>query len=510
RQPGRRARADAGPLRPATAGAELPRAAGHRAVARAGRRGRGLFRPPAVAGLQRPLAEQLAGRPRRAPAGGRRPDRAGRPRVGAELPDPRPARRAGPAAVPRSAQRARLGEAPQRRQVGAQPVRLHLRSRPLRRARRRARGVEPGFRRRQPGRGPGGRRAEPAVAGHALRAVGLFPRHPPTGRPACRPPPTPAAARLSEAGAEAIRPGVPRPAGLGQERLRHRRPAARLPEPAQAGPAGHGRTRHAGLQQQPGQGGAGGLAPARAALRREGRAPGARLAVPAASGGLPLLVRRTAAEDADPAALASGRADPPTAAILCAVATGGRSMLRLLPRLAYRLALFLAFYALIGFFILPGVALRIANQQLAQHATVPAQLERLEFNPFTLRLDLHGLRIGESATPQLAFEKLHADLEWSSLWRLTPHLALVRLTRPHTEVLLDPDGQLNLAQLFALPESTEEPPVEDEATEPFPLRIDRLVIEEGHVHFQDRQPGETVDVTYSPLNLELHNLHTRP
>ena len=42
------------------------------------------------------------------------------------------------------------------------------------------------------------------------------------------------------------------------------------------------------------------------------------------------------------------------------------------------------------------------------------------------------------------------------------------------------------------------------------LRIDRLVIEEGHVHFQDRQPGETVDVTYSPLNLELHNLHTRP
>src|SRR5690606_21916162 len=81
-------RSDSGPLRPATAGAELPRAAGHRAVARAGRRGRGLFRPPAVAGLQRPLAEQLAGRPRRAPAGGRRPDRAGRPRVGAELPDP--------------------------------------------------------------------------------------------------------------------------------------------------------------------------------------------------------------------------------------------------------------------------------------------------------------------------------------------------------------------------------------------------------------------------------------
>lgn len=44
----------------------------------------------------------------------------------------------------------------------------------------------------------------------------------------------------------------------------------------------------------------------------------------------------------------------------------------------------LALYSLLGFFILPGVALRIANQQLAHYATVPAHLQRAEFNPFSL------------------------------------------------------------------------------------------------------------------------------
>lgn len=179
-------------------------------------------------------------------------------------------------------------------------------------------------------------------------------------------------------------------------------------------------------------------------------------------------------------------------------------------RLAYGIGIFLAFYALIGFFILPGAALRIANQQLEQYATAPARLERLEFNPFTLTLDLYRLQIGEPRAPQLGFEQLHADLEWSSLWQLTLHLAEVRLTRPNTEVLFDPDGQLNLARLFRLPAPADEPQAETEPGEPFPLRIDRLIIADGRLRFADQRPGEAVDVTYRPLNLQLHNLHTRP
>src|SRR5690606_10280580 len=61
--------------------------------------------------------------------------------------------------------------------------------------------------------------------------------------------------------------------------------------------------RHAGVQQQPGQGAARGLAQPGAALRREERTPGARLPVPAAGWRLSLPWRRAAAQDADPAAV---------------------------------------------------------------------------------------------------------------------------------------------------------------------------------------------------------------
>ena len=47
-----------------------------------------------------------------------------------------------------------------------------------------------------------------------------------------------------------------------------------------------------------------------------------------------------------------------------------------------------AIYSLLGFLILPGIGLRIINQQLANYATVPAKLDRHEFNPFTLELTL--------------------------------------------------------------------------------------------------------------------------
>ncbi|MGV8546627.1 hypothetical protein ACV35P_33285, partial [Pseudomonas aeruginosa] len=38
-------------------------------------------------------------------------------------------------------------------------------------------------------------------------------------------------------------------------------------------------------------------------------------------------------------------------------------------------------YCLLGFLLIPGVGLRVANQPLAQYAAVPARLDRIELNP---------------------------------------------------------------------------------------------------------------------------------
>ncbi|MDI9780571.1 DUF748 domain-containing protein [Pseudomonas putida] len=167
-----------------------------------------------------------------------------------------------------------------------------------------------------------------------------------------------------------------------------------------------------------------------------------------------------------------------------------------------------ALYSLLGFLILPGVALRIANQQLAQYATVPAHLQRIELNPFSLELTLWGLQLGEPGKEQVGFERLYANLALDSLWKRALHLQAIELDKPRNEVLFAKDGTLNLTQLFKLPAS--EPKPDAPSGDPFPLRIDSIKISGGYLHFEDVRPSEPIEFLYDDMNLELKNLSTLP
>jgi uncharacterized protein involved in outer membrane biogenesis len=168
----------------------------------------------------------------------------------------------------------------------------------------------------------------------------------------------------------------------------------------------------------------------------------------------------------------------------------------------------LALYSLLGFLILPGVALRVANQQLANYATTPATIQRIEFNPFSLELTLWGLNIGEPGKEQVAFERLYANLQLDSLWTKAVHLSDVELDKPKTEILFGKDGKLNLLGLFKLPAS--EPTPTDPDAKPFPLRIERIKLAGGALHFVDARPSEPIEFLYDTLDFELKNLSTLP
>ncbi|SER96475.1 protein of unknown function [Pseudomonas sp. NFACC02] len=168
-----------------------------------------------------------------------------------------------------------------------------------------------------------------------------------------------------------------------------------------------------------------------------------------------------------------------------------------------------AIYTVLGFLILPGIALRVINQQLANYATVPARLERLELNPYSLEVTLWGLTIGAPGKEQIGFERLYANLQIDSLWTKALHLEAVELDKPKTELLFSKDGRLNLADLFKLPPS--EPAQPDEPpSKPFPLRIGEIKLADGYVHFQDLRPSEPIEFLYDELNFELKNLSTLP
>ncbi|MDX9676424.1 DUF748 domain-containing protein [Pseudomonas zeae] len=168
----------------------------------------------------------------------------------------------------------------------------------------------------------------------------------------------------------------------------------------------------------------------------------------------------------------------------------------------------LALYSLLGFLILPGIALRVANQQLANYATVPAHIQRIELNPFSLEVTLWGLVIGEPGKEQIGFDRLYADLQIDSLWTKALHLANIELDKPKSEILFAKDGKLNLLGLFNVPAS--EPTPADPDAKPFPLRIDNIKLAGGVVHFEDVRPSEPIEFLYDDLSFELKNLSTLP
>ncbi|WP_311883367.1 MULTISPECIES: DUF748 domain-containing protein [unclassified Pseudomonas] len=168
----------------------------------------------------------------------------------------------------------------------------------------------------------------------------------------------------------------------------------------------------------------------------------------------------------------------------------------------------LALYSLLGFLILPGIALRVANQQLANYATVPAHIQRIELNPFSLEVTLWGLVIGEPGKEQIGFDRLYADLQIDSLWTKALHLANIELDKPKSEILFAKDGKLNLLGLFNVPAS--EPTPADPNAKPFPLRIDNIKLAGGVVHFEDVRPSEPIEFLYDDLSFELKNLSTLP
>jgi uncharacterized protein involved in outer membrane biogenesis len=168
----------------------------------------------------------------------------------------------------------------------------------------------------------------------------------------------------------------------------------------------------------------------------------------------------------------------------------------------------LALYSLLGFLILPGIALRVANQQLAEYATTPATLSRIELNPFSLEVTLWGLNIGEPGKEQIGFDRLYANLQLDSLWTRALHLSDIELDKSKTEILFSKDGKLNLLGLFKIPAS--EPTPEDPNAKPFPLRIDRIKLAGGGLHFVDARPSEPIEFIYDSLDFELKNLSTLP
>ena len=174
-------------------------------------------------------------------------------------------------------------------------------------------------------------------------------------------------------------------------------------------------------------------------------------------------------------------------------------------RIALWTAGFIALWAMVAGLILPPIIRHVAEQQLSGKLGSSCTLEKVRFNPFTLRLTADNLRVplpdGEEC---FSLERFEIRVSPAGIYRFAPVLSDLKLTRPHLEMRLRKDGTISLADLAKVPQETSpdgtqeaQPGTSDEGEKKrnlFGVMLTDLEITGGLLHFHDdiRETEHTV------------------
>lgn len=166
-------------------------------------------------------------------------------------------------------------------------------------------------------------------------------------------------------------------------------------------------------------------------------------------------------------------------------------------------------YSLVGFLLVPAIIKWQLLKRLPDLTKRQASIAQVRFNPWALSLTIRGLTLREPDGRAFAsWDELYVNFQLSSLFRWAWTFDTIRLTKPAGEVILFPDGHLNLANLF--PPATNPPPAEPaSASVPHVLVFD-LQITNGFFAFEDRTRRQPFRSEYQPINLRLTRLTTQP
>lgn len=167
-------------------------------------------------------------------------------------------------------------------------------------------------------------------------------------------------------------------------------------------------------------------------------------------------------------------------------------------------------YAVIGFLVVPAVARSQAVDLLRENYGLDLQIGKLRFNPFTFSARLEGVSLNDPAGDRLlAFEAFAADFELRSLIDRALVFKSITLNQPYVHVHLREDGTVNLAQAFASPPG-ETPAAGEPASPPPAIMIGDVELSGGDLHFTDNSQGRHFDEHFTPLDLHVQHLSTRP
>jgi hypothetical protein len=166
-------------------------------------------------------------------------------------------------------------------------------------------------------------------------------------------------------------------------------------------------------------------------------------------------------------------------------------------------------YTLLGFFFVPWLVEKLAADTLRERFNSEITFEKVAFNPYVLSLRIDGLDLRDpDGAPFVDADQIYVNVQLSSIFRLAPTFAEIRLDAPVARLARNADGSLNAAFLArgGEPDTQEQPA----SSGPPRLIVQQFTVNAAALHWDDAVPLHPVDTTLGPVNVSISNLNTLP
>jgi Domain of Unknown Function (DUF748) len=164
----------------------------------------------------------------------------------------------------------------------------------------------------------------------------------------------------------------------------------------------------------------------------------------------------------------------------------------------------IALFGLGGFVGVPLLLRHVVTGPVAATLNRPVRVGGIGFNPYTLKLGLDQLQIGERGTSQPFIDISHLRLKvsWTSLFRLALVVKELRVERPAMHLVRTADQRFNVSDLL------DRPVPADKSRHPFRLVVFNLQLNDGTLNIADHSGATPGALALQGVHVELHNLHT--
>jgi Domain of Unknown Function (DUF748) len=154
-------------------------------------------------------------------------------------------------------------------------------------------------------------------------------------------------------------------------------------------------------------------------------------------------------------------------------------------------------YALFGFFAVPALLQHWIDTRAATLIGRPVSVGALRFNPFTLKLGVDQVHIGDAdgAKAFIDVDTLTVNASWTSLFHWAPVLDALELQRPRIVLSRDAEQRFNFADLI---ERFKGEPARPDA-EPARFSLSNIAVHGGDIRFDDA----TLKANHHLENIEL-------